>query len=148
MTIATEDISRVSEELNGITLRSQDITAAGNAIRLILQQDVDERFMGSPPVEIGGEVLGGVSWDSLSDSYLAQNPRRYGGQILRDSGELMQSLTAEGHPYNVFSVTSSEVVFGTALAKAGRLQSDRPFLFWHPLLLEKIANYMANYLAG
>lgn len=148
VTIATKDISRITEQLHGIQLRAKDITAAGPAIRLLLQQDVDLRFQSAPATEVGGEVYGGMQWESLSESYLAQNPQRLGGQILRDTGELMQSLTAEGHPYNVFSVNESEVVFGTALTKAGYLQRDRPFLFWHPLLLEKIADYLAGYVAG
>jgi hypothetical protein len=148
ITADTREISRIVEEVRGISLRAQDITAAAPAIRLLLQQDVDLRFQSAPAAETGGEVYGGVQWQSLSESYLAQNPRRYGGQILRDTGELQQSLTAEGHPYEVFSVNESEVVFGTALAKAGYLQRDRPFLFWHPLLLEKIADYLAGYLAG
>jgi hypothetical protein len=148
VTIATKDISRISEQLNGIQLRSQDIRAGGDAIRLLLQEDTDLRFQSAPAVETGGEVYGGVQWRALSESYLAQNPRRYGGQILRDTGELQQSLTAEGHPYSVWSISESEAVFGTALAKAGYLQRDRPFLFWHPLLLEKIANYLARYVTG
>ena len=104
--------------------------------------------LNAPSVESGGEVLGGVQWRSLSESYLVQNPRRYGGQILRDTGELQQSLTAEGHPYGVFEVTESQIVFGTALTKASRLQRDRPFIFWHPILLEKIANYLVNWVSG
>jgi hypothetical protein len=146
--VESQDISRVAEELHGIQLRAQDIRAAGAPIRLLLQQDADLRFQSSPATETGGEVYGGVEWKALSESYLAQNPQRFGGQILRDTGELQQSLTAEGHPFSVFSVSESELVFGTALAKAGRLQRDRPFLFWHTLLLEKIADYLAGYVAG
>lgn len=148
VTIATKDISRITEQLHGIQLRAQDIRAAGTAIRLLLQQDADLRFQSAPAVETGGEVYGGVQWRALSESYLAQNPRRFGGQILRDTGELQQSLTAEGHPFSVFSVSESDLVFGTALAKAPHLQRDRPFLFWHPLLLEKIADYLASYVTG
>lgn len=146
--INTRDLQRASDSLNGISLRAQDIREAAPAIRLLQQQDADLRFQSSPAVETGGIVYGGTEWRSLSESYLAANPRRVGGQILRDSGELQQALTAEGHPYGVFEVTDSEIVFGVALAKAGSLQRDRPFLFWHALLLEKVADYLARWIRG
>ena len=114
----------------------------------MMQEDVDTRFANAPAVEVGGEVYGGVQWRSLSESYLVQNPRRFGGQILRDTGELQQSLTSEGHPYGVFEVSETEIVFGTALGKASRLQRDRPFIFWHPILLEKIADYLIRWIGG
>lgn len=145
------DDSELRREINriaGIKIKAEDIRGAADAIRLMIQEDVDTRFATAPLTEVGGEVYGGVQWRSLSESYLIQNPKRLGGQILRDTGELQQSLTAEGHPYNVFDVTESEIVFGTALAKASRLQRDRPFIFWHPLLLEKIASYLINWIGG
>lgn len=146
LSVDSSEINQAVDRIAGFKLKAEDIRGAAPAIRLLMQEDVDTRFANAPAVETGGEVLGGVYWRSLSESYLAQNPRRYGGQVLRDTGELQQSLTAEGHPYNVFEVTDSEIVFGTALIKASRLQRDRPFIFWHPLLLEKIANYLVSYI--
>ena len=148
LSIDSSEINKEIKRIAGFKLRAEDITAAAPAIRLMMQEDVDTRFANAPSVETGGEVLGGVQWRSLSESYLVQNPRRYGGQILRDTGELQQSLTVEGHPYEVFNATESEIVFGTALTKASRLQRDRPFIFWHPILLEKIANYLVNWVSG
>lgn len=145
------DSSEINKEVNriaGFKLKAQDIVSAAPAIRLLIQEDVDTRFNSAPLTEVGGEVYGGVQWRSLSESYLVQNPKRFGGQILRDTGELQQSLTAEGSPYGVFEVTDSEIVFGTSLVKASRLQRDRPFIFWHPILLEKIANYLINWIVG
>lgn len=146
--INTKDLQRASEQLQGIKLRAEDISKAGNAIRLLIQEDVDLRFQSAPSTESGGEVLGGEYWEALSNEYLLARPIRRGGQILRDTGELLQSMTASGNPYEVFTVTNNELVFGTALAKASRLQRDRPFLFWHPVLLEKVANYLAGYIGG
>ena len=146
--IDTSEINREIKRIAGFKLKAEDLKGAAPAIRLLIQEDVDTRFANAPLTEVGGEVLGGVQWRSLSEAYLAQNPRRYGGQILRDTGELQQSLTAEGHPYGVFEVTDSEIVFGTALTKASRLQRDRPFIFWHPILLEKIAGYLVRWIAG
>lgn len=142
------ELAKVTQRLTEIKIRAEDIQGqAANGIRLILQQDVDYRFETAPPTETGGAVYGGVQWRSLSEAYLNQNPRRSGGQILRDTGELQQSLTSEGSPYNVFEVGESYLVFGSSLAKAGKLQKQRKFIFWHPQLLEKIAEFLANYLA-
>ena len=146
--INTGDLQKASEQLQGIKLRSQDIQEAGPAIRLLIQEDVDLRFQSSPATETGGEVLGGEYWEALSPEYLLARPIRRNGQILRDTGELLQSMTAAGNPYEVFNVTETELVFGTSLAKASRLQRSRPFLFWHPALLEKVAAYIASYING
>lgn len=146
LTIDSSEINKEVNRIAGFKLKAQDIVSVAPAIRLLIQEDVDTRFNSAPLTEVGGEVYGGVQWRSLSESYLVQNPRRFGGQILRDTGELQQSLTAEGHPYGVFNVTDSEIVFGTALVKASRLQRDRPFIFWHPILLEKIASYLVNWV--
>ncbi|NJO65649.1 MAG: hypothetical protein HC836_48510, partial [Richelia sp. RM2_1_2] len=73
---------------------------------------------------------------------------RRGGQILRDTGELMQSMTASGSPYGVWSIATDGFVFGTALSKAVYLQKNRPFLFWHARLIEKIAQFLAGHIAS
>lgn len=146
--IDTKELQKVTDRLHNIKLRAEDIKEASPAIRLLMQQDADLRFQSAPAVETGGEVYGGVQWRELSESYLAANPRRVGGQILRDTGELQQSLTVEGSPYGIFEATDSEIVFGTALVKAGKLQRDRAFLFWHPILLEKVSSYLVQWIAG
>lgn len=148
LSIDTSEINKEIKRIAGFKLKAKDIAQAAPAIRLMMQEDVDTRFAHAPAVEVGGEVYGGVQWRSLSESYLVQNPRRFGGQILRDTGELQQSLTSEGHPYGVFEVSETEIVFGTALGKASRLQRDRPFIFWHPILLEKIADYLIRWIGG
>ena len=142
------ELSRIVEQTKGIKVRAEDIREASQEIRLIIQEDIDFRFQNAPNTETGGQVYGGVQWRSLSESYLANNLRRYGGQILRDTGELQQSLTSEGHPYNIYEVSNSDLVFGSALAKARRLQKDRPFIFWHERLVEKVTDFIAAYLGG
>jgi hypothetical protein len=142
------ELAAVTQKLADIKIKAEDIRGeAANGIRLILQEDVDYRFETAPPTETGGIVYGGVQWNSLNEAYLGRNPRRYGGQILRDTGELQQSLTNEASPYNIYEVGESYLVFGSALAKAGKLQKQRKFIFWHPQLLEKIAEFLANYLS-
>lgn len=139
-----ESVKRLAE----IEIKASDIRGeAANGIRLIMQQDVDIRFESSPPTESGGIVYGGVEWSSLSEAYMMNNPRRYGGQVLRDTGELQQSFTNEGSPYQIFDVGESFLVFGSALGKASRLQKRRPIVFWHTELIEKVAGFLANYLS-
>lgn len=146
LSIDSSEINKEIKRIAGFKLKAKDIAQAAPAIRLMMQEDVDTRFANAPRTEVGGEVWGGVQWRSLSESYLVQNPKRFGGQILRDTGELQQSLTSEGHPYGVFEVSETEIIFGTALGKASRLQRDRPFIFWHPILLEKIADYLIRWI--
>lgn len=120
-------------------------------IRQGVLADVDERFASAPSVESGGVVYGGVYWPPLSDSYLAQNPRRAGGQLLRDTGELSQSFTANGA---VFEAGPNEVVVGTSLPKARGLQFGvfwgverpdraRPILFVHDQLADDVVEAIA-----
>ena len=115
-------------------------------IRQVVLADVDERFSSAPSVSGGGAVYGGVYWPPLSDSYLAQNPRREGGQLLRDTGELQQSFTANGA---VFQSKFNEVIVGTPLPKARGLQFGtfwgverpdraRPILFVHDQLANDV----------
>lgn len=140
------ELAKTVERLAQIEIRASDIRGeAANGIRLILQQDVDMRFESSPPTQSGGVVYGGVEWVSLSEAYMANNPRRLNGQILRDTGELQQSFSNEA---SIYDVGESYLVFGSALAKAGKLNKKRPIVFWHTELLEKIAGFLANYLAG
>lgn len=143
------DLAEAVERLEGIAIRAEDIRGdAANGIRLLIQQDVDYRFETAPGTETGGIAYGGAEWRSLSEAYMIANPRRYGGQILRNTGELQQSLTTEGSPYNISEVGESYLVFGSALAKAGRLNRSRPFIYWHPALLEKVAEFLARYMSG
>lgn len=144
--IDASELERINARLNELQVRAEDVRGAGPGIRLLVQQDVDERFAAAPSVEAGGAVLGGVSWQPLPEEYLERNPRRRGGQLLRDTGELLQSLTVDGYPGSVFTEEGEDLVFGTALTKAGRLQDQRPFIFWHPELLEKVAEYLVNWV--
>lgn len=142
--IDTSELDKLTKKLGGIKVKAQDIQDASEGIRLLMQEDVDLRFQNAPNTMTGGEVYGGGYWRELSEGYLRQRPDRVNGQLLRDTGELLQSMTVSGHPYHVFSSTESEIVFGTALGKAQKLQRDRPFLFWHPILLEKVAGFLVN----
>lgn len=146
--IDAEELSKITKKMGDIKLKASDIRAASEGIRLVLQEDVDLRFANAPSTNTGGEVYGGAYWSELSETYLRQKPYRRDGQLLRDTGELLQSMTVDGHPYNIFSTTESSIVFGTALVKARKLNRDRLFIFWHPILVEKVATFLINYLGN
>ena len=146
--IDISEINKITKKLGDIKLKAADIRGASDGIRLLLQEDVDLRFQNSPSTNTGGEVYGGAYWRELSEAYRRQKPYRRDGQLLRDTGELLQSMTVVGHPYNIFSTTESEIVFGTALIKARKLNRGRPFIFWHPILTEKVATFLINYLGN
>lgn len=126
------------------TTQISDFRKRRAIIGQILVADVDERFNSAPRVRAGGVVYGGAMWPALSDPYLVANPRREGGQILRDTGELQQSFTGDGKIYNV---ARNEIEFGTALPKARGLQRKRPMLFIHGELLEEIEAALLEPLA-
>lgn len=64
----------------------------------------------------GGGFGGWSSWAPLADSTVAERARLgYGGEhpILQRTGQLMESLTTEGAPGNVFEVGPNSLTVGT-----------------------------------
>ena len=122
---------RIASGLSGIALD----------IGLAAQADTDRRFDSSPPVETGGPVSGGINWPALTEGYLASRPERLGGQIYRDTGELQQS-------FQILRQSQDEIVYGSNLTKAGRLQELRPIVFAHPALVQTVENIMVAHLVG
>lgn len=140
------ELSKLNSVIDNLKLKPEQLTQAAAGIRIIIQADVDRRFQSSPLVETGGTVWGDAYWGAVQPEYLEYHPRRVGGQLLRDTGELQQSFTAEGTSIN--EVSGDEFVFGSALPKAGRLNRNRPMIFWHPRLIEQVAEYLGYWLAG
>lgn len=118
-------IVRVLQSASDINIGDRAIS---EGIGALVVADVDRRFDSAPRAESGGQVYGGVTWPALSQVYLARNPIRAGGQILRDTGELQQSITGSG---KVFKTGNNEVVIGTALPKARGLHFG---MFWGRLI--------------
>lgn len=130
--------------LEGVAEKSKNFNDLSSELRSIFQEDLKLRFASSPDVETGGEVYGGVFWEKLSEVTLRQ---RKNGKILIDSRDLEKSLTVEGDGNNLFEVTNgTEVMFGSLLPYANKVNVNRPFLFWHPILLENIAGAIAGWL--
>lgn len=146
-TVETEGFEQAIRLVEGVSMKSQTwgTSSAGRDILLLIQADVDERFAGAPAVESGGLVYGGVMWKPVSPEYLESNPRRAGGQLLRDTGELLQSFTAGGAG-NISERNPQEVTFGSALPKARGLNRDRPLLVVHDELLDNVEVLLVNHL--
>jgi hypothetical protein len=123
-----------------------DMTELANTLALLTQADVDERFNSSPGVRTGGAVFGGVTWEPLTDRYLEANPRREGGQLLRDTGELLNSFQV-GDAFNVLESDASSVTFGSALPKARGLSEKRPMLFVHDQLADSALEAIALFIS-
>lgn len=144
-TIEITGLEKVLDTLDKLSQRASDIRPIANTIGLIAQGDVDERFNSSPGVRQGGQVYGGVTWDSLTEAYLRANPRREGGQIMRDTGELLNSFTVGGKG-NVFEAQATQITFGSALPKATGLHRKRPILVVHDDLVQAIAAAMEAWI--
>jgi hypothetical protein len=134
-------------QLEGIGDRSSNVRGMSRDILLAAQADVDARFESAPRVETGGAVVGGVNWPRLSPRYLKANPRRVGGQVLRDFGTLQQSYGL-GQVGNIATVSSNEIVFGSALPKARGLAKRRPQVFIHAGLIRTVTNIVEAYALG
>jgi phage gpG-like protein len=147
LNIEVQGIEGVLTELAQLQNRSARVTTAlARDTGLVIQAEVDEVFDTAPDTVTGGNVYGGKNWKALSNAYLKRRPERVGGQIYRDSGELLQSLTVGGAG-NLLQSNSDTVTFGTALPKAGRLQKDRNFLFATPAMVEAVARLWEDYIA-
>lgn len=149
------------QQLRGVT---QALQVAGSIdigrpeiardIRLVAVADVDERFDSAPGVEAGGVVYGGVYWPPLAESTLEQNPARFWGRLLRETGELQQSFTGNGQ---VFETGFQQVIFGSALPKARGLhfgvfwgqeipERSRPLVIVHDQLANDVAEVVGAYI--
>lgn len=111
---------------------------------MIVQSEVDEVFNSAPGVRSSGSVYNGETWDELTEAYLKARPIREGGQQLRDTGELLQSLQVGGGG-NVLTSDSDSITFGSNLPKARGLQNKRPFLVATETMAELVAKAIARY---
>lgn len=105
----------------------------------LLSSDVGMRFAQAPPTQVGGQVLGGRNWPAVTEGYLGSNPRRVGGRLLLDTGELAQSFQV-GASGNIAEVGQSNLRFGSNLPKARGLAEKRPLIFMHPKLRREMEN--------
>lgn len=147
VTIKVTGLKGAINDIQGVGDRISNVGPVARDIMLAVQADVDQRFDDAPKVESDGIVWGGVTWPHLSAKYLNANPRRVGGQQLRDTGELQQSYGL-GSVGNVALTKPDQIVFGSALPKARGLANKRPQVFIHPALIQVVTNIVEHYVAG
>lgn len=128
-----DSLQKLQTRANRVTIELQRDTA------LIIQSEVDQVFDSAPSGSSGGSVYGGATWPSLTEAYMKRRPDRASGQLLRDTGELLQSL-AVGGSGNILQADAESITFGTALPKAAGLRHKREFLFITDTMVELIAN--------
>lgn len=145
--IEIKGLDQVISRIDGIRIRANDLSAIARDTALVIQADVDERFDTAPSTTSGGAVYGGLTWEPLTEAYLKRNPRRQGGQLLRDTGELQQSFTI-GNSGNVFQYDNHSVTFGSALPKARGLAKKRPMIVVHDELVDTIQALWREYVFG
>lgn len=138
-------LAKTITTLSGLEQRATNLAPVARSVGLVCQADVDERFNSSPGVRTGGTVYGGATWAPLSEAYLKSNPRREGGQILRDTGELAQSFLV-AKKGNILKGDRQSITFGSSLPKARYNQRKRPMLFVHPELVRQVARTIELYL--
>lgn len=150
-TLKIQGLKEAIAHLSELAGRAQNVAPIARDIFLLCQADVDQRFNAAPRTETGGQTYGGVYWAPLSEKYINRNPRRRGGQLLRDSGELMQSYGIGGTG-NVAIARPDQIVFGSNLPKAGWLANrkgkERPQVYLHPELIRNVKNAVELYVSG
>lgn len=146
--LETKNLDGVRKFLTSATERLDDWTGGAEGMVTIIRDDIRLRFQNAPAVETGGIVLGDVFWRPLNEGYLMARPDRRGGKMLTDTGALKASVT-EDTAESFTEITSEQIRVGTTLPYAGKINTEFPFIFWHPILLERVTDYLITwYLTG
>jgi hypothetical protein len=139
----TSDFKQVG--LARMAERMDDFGPIAGRLYDLAEADFERRFASAPNVTTSAAVYGGVEWERLAESTLRSNPKRRGGKILIDSGELRDSFK-RGKPGNVASVAGSVVIFGSELKKAIWNNERRPMNPAHPQLSKRASSIITNYV--
>ena len=138
-------IDNILSELQGISDRASDLKPVASLVALVISSYTDDVFANAPRTESGGTASNGFAWDRLKDSTLnARGGRRRNGQILRDTGALLNSLQVNGAG-NFFQAGSDRIEFGTNLPQ-GFNNNTRPFLAHTDSLSELVEKAIENYI--
>lgn len=138
-------INNIISELQGISDRASDLKPVASLVALVISSYTDDVFANAPRTESGGTASNGFVWDRLKDSTLnAKGGRRRNGQILRDTGALLNSLQVNGAG-NFFQAGSDFVEFGTNLPQ-GFNNTNRPFLAHTDSLSELVEKAIEKYI--
>lgn len=148
LSITSTNLDKLQAQFNEIERRGADVSLAIDGVAGLVSEDVALRFAGSPSVETGGTVWGGVVWLPLTEYTLRLRPDRKGGKLLIDTHKLELSFI-KGNPDNIATSTrSNEMVFGTRVPYAAKLQKKRPIIFWHDILYKKVLDYLQAWIVN
>lgn len=136
-----EQLDGIFEEMSD---RARNLSPIGKDLADIMRDDARKRFASAPATEIGGNVYGGVYWPALTDASFAMNPKRHGGKIGVDTGELRRQATLDGVA-NLYKVSGTDFTFELTSEKAQEFQVDRPLVFWHVELLRRVSDRLVQY---
>lgn len=146
LSITSTNLDKLQAQFKEIERRGGDVSLAIDGVAGLVSEDVGLRFAGSPSVETGGTVWGGVVWLPLTEYTLRLRPDRKGGKLLIDTHKLELSFI-KGNPDNIATSTrSNEMVFGTRVPYAAKLQKKRPIIFWHDILYKKVTDYLQAWI--
>jgi phage gpG-like protein len=149
--VETKKLEEMQEYLNQLEKRIdlEDLRIQqelSKRLQTVMFRDLEKRFASSPPTVLGGTVYGGSNWRALSDSYLRNRPDRAQGKIYIDTGALKESLVSLT-PNTISSFESgTEYKFGTRIPYAEKLQKMRQIIYWHPELVEEIAQVYLDFV--
>ncbi|MBD2316666.1 phage virion morphogenesis protein [Phormidium tenue] len=146
-------IDIILTELQGISDRASDLKPVASLVALVISSYTDDVFANAPRTESGGTASNGFAWDRLKDSTLnARGGRRRNGQILRDTGALLNSLQSSSattfsprSAANFFQAGSDFIEFGTNLPQ-GFNNNTRPFLAHTDSLSTLVEKAIENYI--
>lgn len=139
--------------------RAADLKPVAKLVALVISSYTDEVFKSAPPTQSGGVVFNGESWKPLTEKYLKARDKsgkksksRRNGQILRDTGALLNSLLSSSETTfsplssaNFFASGSDFIEFGTNLPQ-GFNNATRPFLAHTDSLSELVEKAIENYI--
>jgi phage gpG-like protein len=132
-------------DLQAVSKRASDLKPVARLVGLVISSYTDEVFNSAPRTGSGGTVSNGFVWDKLKESTLkAKGGRRRNGQILRDTGALLNSLQVNGSG-NFFASGSDFIEFGTNLPQ-GFNNNSRTFLAHTDELSTLVEKALENYI--
>ena len=142
----TDTSIEVLETLNRLYQRMDDTTPVMREVAGILANQVEDAF------ENEADPTTGEAWEPFSPDYLKRNPRRIGGQMLQDSGQLATSIQTE-YSSNYAAVGTNKIYaaihqFGgtSDMAPAPAAVPARPYLGLSPEGENEVLEVINSYL--
>ncbi|MDP2548077.1 phage virion morphogenesis protein [Oceanobacter sp. 4_MG-2023] len=144
----TNNSTQVLDVINQLQQRVQDTAPVMRKIAGIMADQVEQAFADE------ADPATGKKWRTFSPSYLQRNPKRSGGQLLQDSGQLASSIQNEYGPD--YAAVGTNKIYA-AIHQFGGLPGmkpgpaaipARPYLGLSPEGEQEIIEIVLGYLGG